>query len=132
MQGRNTYRINAYLNPDRAGDRAILARLRADRAHGLAISDIVRRALTEHYQQQPTPPAAPELADLAAALAGLTEQVRSLQATVQQLTAENADLRVTLAMAAFGDKAQRSDVLGAAARLLVRPNGNGRAEGASK
>jgi prefoldin subunit 5 len=63
---------------------------------------------------------------LAAALAALTAQVQQLQATVQHLAAENAELRVTLALAAFGDKAQRTEVLGQAARMLVRPaNGNG-------
>ncbi len=128
MQGRKTYRLNAYLNPDRAGDRAILARLRADRSRGLALSEVVRQALSEHYTRPPPPTPAPELADLAAALAALTAQVQQLQATVQHLAAENAELRVTLALAAFGDKAQRAEVLGAAARMLVRPadgNGNG-------
>lgn len=73
MQGRKTYRLNAYLNPDRAGDRAILARLRADRSRGLALSEVVRQSLSEHYTRPaPLPPApSPELADLAAALAAL-------------------------------------------------------------
>lgn len=124
MQGRKTYRINAYLNPDRAGDRVLLAKLRADRSRGVAISELVRQALNEHYMR-PTPPTpAPELATLADAVAALVEQVTTLQAEAQRLAAENAELRLALHMAAFGDKQQRQIAAGHAARALARAGVN--------
>ena len=130
MQGRKTTRLNCYLNADRAVDRAVLGRLRADRAHGLASSEIMRRALAQYYERPtPTPAPPPELATLAESVAALVEQVSALQEQVQALAAENAALKLSLVGATLGDRRQRQAAAGHAARVLAvssaRANGNG-------
>lgn len=130
MQGRKTTRLNCYLNPDRGSDRALLARLRADRAHGLASSEVMRRALTRYYERPAlTPTTPPELATLAESVAALVESVTALQQQVRDLAAENAALKLSLVGATLGNREQRQEATGHAARVLAkssaRPNGNG-------
>ncbi len=146
MQARDCHRLNAYLNPARSGaDRQLLARLRADRAHGVGYSETVRRALTHYYQHRDGDGAATTdaLALLSEAVTALQRQVEALTQQVAvwhqqmaQLQAENARLQLALVQLAYGDRKTQQAGRAVADRALAAlstgtgvPGGNGNGNG---
>ncbi len=112
MQARDTTKVITYLSPKRAVDRAILAKMRADRARGVAYSETVRRALEAYYERPaPAPDTTAELRALQAQVAALADQVAQLlRLTVEldALRADNARLQLALVGSVYGDKPARN------------------------
>jgi len=139
MQGKHTARLITYLNAQRSSrDRAILARLRGDRARGIATSETIRRAL-ETYYNPPTPQPAHDVAELVGAVKAvsttvdtLVGEVRALKTEVatmraelrhqavtnEALRAENVRLRVQLVALAYGNRDQKKEALASVAAMV--------------
>lgn len=122
MQARDTTKVITYLSPKRAGDRAILAKMRADRAHDVTYSETVRRALKAYYAYSaPAPDTTAELRALQAQVATLADQVAQLlRLTVEldALRADNARLQLALVGSVYGDKPARNRAAFLAAAAL--------------
>lgn len=137
MQGTDTKAIRTYINPRRSSvDRAILARLRADAAHGKAASAITRSALAQFYglEQRPTPRQDTSQIDaLTAQVSTLAQSVIDLQGQVTALAGQVAMMQQqSTVMAALlaallgndrGTKQQARELAGHA--LAAMTNGNG-------
>lgn len=126
MQGEHTTALKVYLNPQKSRvDRDILARLRADNAHGNASSAVIRKALAEHYGLEERRPAPVQ----DGALERLTAEVAALQQTVAQISVmmdaqvsaqavEIARLQVALMALAYGDRTMQRCARSMVASLL--------------
>ncbi len=139
MLAEDTKAIRCYLNGRRSSrDRAILARLRADAAHGKTASAITRSALAQFYglEQRPTPHQDTSQIDaLTVQLSTLAESVRSLQQQVSALAGQIAMMQqqqtvtaALLAVIAGNDKdakRQAQQLAGQALASMTTGNGNG-------
>lgn len=140
MMSQDTKAIRCYLNGRRSSqDRAILARLRADAAHGKAASAITRRALAEHYGLEQRPTLARQdsgqIDALAAQVSALAQSVIDLQQQVSALTSQIAMMQqqqtvtaALLAVIAGNDKdakRQAQQLAGRALASMTTGNGNG-------
>lgn len=140
MHAEDTRSIRTYLNPRRSSvDRAILARLRADGAHGKTASSIIRRALAEHYgiERAALPHQGTEQIDaLTNQVATLAQTVIDLQQTVNALTGQIAMMQqqqtVTAALLAVlvgNDKNAKREAQQLAGQALAQMTGNGNGNG---
>lgn len=138
MQAEDTTKVICYLNARRGGntDRQIIARLRADKAHGKAASAITRSALAQFYglEQRPTPRQDTSQIDaLTAQVSTLAQSVIDLQGQVTALAGQVAMMQQqSTVMAALlaallgndrGTKQQARELAGHA--LAAMTNGNG-------
>lgn len=77
--------LKCYLAPGRSrADRAVVARLLADRSRGISYSESVRRALRQYYGvgDRPTPPAN---GDLLSTVVALADEVAALRAEMREM-----------------------------------------------
>ena len=137
MMSQDTKAIRCYLNGRRSSrDRAILARLRADAAHGKAASAITRSALAQYYGlERPTPAPDGPIDALTAQVSTLAQAVIDLQQQVSTLTSQIAMMQqqqtVTAALLAViagndkGAKQQAQRLAGQALAAMTNGNGNG-------
>lgn len=101
MQATTTRCLKVYIRGGASGaDRQLMARLMADRAHGICYSETLRRALRHYYNlDRPAPPASDNGQSAASAVLLLAAQVRDLTAEVERLRAEVTAMRRDLAYA---------------------------------
>jgi hypothetical protein len=105
------YRVTVRLSPE------LYAQLEARGSHGQPLAAIVRQALLEYVARQPeTPPAAPDMARM---LADVAARVDALQDQVQALTARLDTLAATRQPAAASDRQPAADVAASARQPLA-------------
>ncbi len=98
MRATTTRCLKVYIRG--GADRQLMARLMADRAHGICYSETLRRALRHYYNLDRIPaPASDNGQSAASAVLLLAAQVRDLTAEVGLLRAEVAAMRRELACA---------------------------------